>query len=143
MTSTHDWRRDRKSRKRGVTEDAPQEGGWSPPAQPSFGGTAPRRPSALTSSDPQYSAAVKRFDAERGFGFVVVDGGIGDAFLHISSLQRAGVDAVSPGMRLRVRVGQSERGPQVTEVLEVGGTDDAAPPAVVGRPAGITHRSVI
>jgi CspA family cold shock protein len=70
---------------------------------------------------------VKRFDPERGFGFVALDGSEGDAFLHISALQRAGLEAVSPGTRLRVRVEQGQKGPQVSEVLEVAETD-AAPP---------------
>jgi CspA family cold shock protein len=80
-------------------------------------------------------AVVKRFDAERGFGFDALDGGSGDAFLHISALQQAGVDAVAPGTRLRVRVGQGQRGPQVTEVLEVGESDQAAPPLRAPRAA--------
>ncbi|MFH5927008.1 cold-shock protein [Roseomonas xinghualingensis] len=85
-----------------------------------------RQPSAT--SDPVAGAVVKRFDAERGFGFVALDGGSGDAFLHISALQQAGMDAVAPGTRLRVRVGQGQRGPQVTEVLEVGDSEEASPP---------------
>jgi CspA family cold shock protein len=58
---------------------------------------------------------------------VALDGSEGDAFLHISALQRAGLEAVSPGTRLRVRVEQGQKGPQVSEVLEVAETD-AAPP---------------
>jgi CspA family cold shock protein len=80
-------------------------------------------------------AVVKKFDAERGFGFVALDGGSGDAFLHISALQPAGVDAVAPGTRLRVRVGQGQRGPQVTEVLEVGDSGKASPSPRVPRAA--------
>ncbi len=71
---------------------------------------------------------VTRFDAGRGFGFVALDGGAGDAFLHVSVLQRAGAEAVAPGTRLRVRVGRGQKGPQVTEVLEVGDAGDAPPP---------------
>jgi CspA family cold shock protein len=123
------WRRSRRSRKRGGSDDDhPQEGGggWSPP--PASGGPAPaRRPSAATDG-PEVAAVVKRFDAERGFGFVALDGGAGDAFLHVSVLQRAGADAVAPGTRLRVRVGRGQKGPQVTEVLEVGEADGAPPP---------------
>lgn len=132
MTNTHDWRRDRKARsKRGFDDDMPQEGGWAPPPTPSYApSSAPRRSSAPVASGPDVSAVVKRFDPERGFGFVAVDGGGGDAFLHISVLQRAGADTVAPGTKLRVRVGQGERGPQVAEVLEVGpvGEVPASPP---------------
>ncbi|WP_439596215.1 cold-shock protein [Falsiroseomonas sp.] len=78
-------------------------------------------------SGPEVGAVVKRFDPERGFGFVAVEGGGGDAFLHISVLQRAGADTVAPGTKLRVRTGQGERGPQVTEVLEVGPVGEIPP----------------
>ncbi|MFC3027347.1 MULTISPECIES: cold-shock protein [Roseomonadaceae] len=143
MTNTHDWRRDRKARsKRGFDDDMPQEGGWAPPPTPSYSPSsagAPRRSSGPVASGPDVAAVVKRFDPERGFGFVAVDGGGGDAFLHISVLQRAGADSALPGTKLRIRVGQGERGPQVTEVLEVGevGEVPASPPRGAGpRPGG-------
>lgn len=69
---------------------------------------------------------VKRFDATRGFGFVELDGG-GDAFLHVSVLQRAGSDSVAPGARLRVRWGAGPKGPQVVEVLELDSAGEAMP----------------
>jgi CspA family cold shock protein len=132
MSDTHDWRRDRKSRKRGFDDDMPQDSGWSAPAQPHSGAAVPPRRSSAASG-PEYGAVVKRFDVERGFGFVALDGGSGDAFLHISVLQRVGADAVASGVHLRVRVGQGERGPQVTEVLEVGNAD-ALPSPRASRP---------
>lgn len=121
-----DWRRDRKSRKRGFDDDMPQDGGWATPwSAPSELQTYSRQPAA---SPEQYTGAVvKRFDAERGFGFVSLDGNSGDAFLHIKVLQKAGADAVTPGTRLRIRVGRGERGPQVTEVLEVGSMEAVKP----------------
>jgi CspA family cold shock protein len=64
---------------------------------------------------------VKRFNAEKGFGFVALADGSPDAFLHISKLNSGNV---SPGSRLRVRVTASPRGPEVTEVLSIG---EAAP----------------
>jgi cold shock protein len=132
MSDGDDWRRARRSRSKrggGADNDYPgEDGGWSPP--PSFGAPPPSRPgqSFAPASGPEVGGVVKRFDPERGFGFVALDGGGGDAFLHISALQRAGVEAVSPGTRLRVRVGQGQKGPQVTEVLEVGEADRAPPP---------------
>lgn len=70
---------------------------------------------------------VTRFDSTRGFGFVALDTGGGDAFLHVSVVQRAGVEAVAPGTRLRVRTGQGQKGPQVTEIIEVGEVTDVPP----------------
>jgi CspA family cold shock protein len=42
-----------------------------------------------------------------------------DAFLHAAVLDRNGVQHVEPGATLEVRVGSGQRGPQVTEVLNV------------------------
>jgi cold shock protein len=75
---------------------------------------------------PETGAVVKWFNGEKGFGFVEVEGGSGDAFLHVSVLQRAGADTVAPGANLRVRVGPGQKGQQVTEVLEI--KEGTAPP---------------
>jgi cold shock protein len=109
------WRRDRRPRRRGFDDDdsAPTRGGgvWSPPSR-AFDDATPR-PSRgpVPGFGPEVGAVVKRFDAERGFGFVrVEDGSGGDAFLHVSALQRAGIETVGPGQRLRVRVARGRRG---------------------------------
>ena len=70
-------------------------------------------------SGPPTTAVVKWFNAEKGFGFVELADGTGDAFLHVRALERAGHTAVSPGATLQVRTGQGQKGLQVTEVLEV------------------------
>ena len=62
---------------------------------------------------------VKMFNPGKGFGFVALADGSGDAFLHIGTLQAAGHEAPSPGMTLRVQVGRGAKGPQVTAVLDV------------------------
>ena len=62
---------------------------------------------------------VKWFNAEKGFGFVELEGGGGDAFLHISVLSRAGHQTVQPGAALRVLVSPGQKGPQIAEVLRV------------------------
>ena len=72
-------------------------------------------------------AVVKWFKSEKGFGFVELSDGSGDAFLHASVLGRLGVTQVQPGETLEVRIAQGQRGPQVTEVLNVD-TSTAAPP---------------
>jgi len=46
---------------------------------------------------------------EKGFGFVELSDGSGDAFLHASVLGRLGVTAVQPGETLEVRVAQGQR----------------------------------
>ncbi|MGG5823510.1 cold-shock protein [Falsiroseomonas sp. HW251] len=79
---------------------------------------------------------VKWFNAEKGFGFVEVAEGGGDAFLHASVLERAGAKLVEPGATLRVRTGPGQKGLQVTEVLEIaGGGSPSAGPAHPASPA--------
>jgi CspA family cold shock protein len=79
-------------------------------------------------SGPAIDATVKWFNPEKGFGFVELGDGSGDAFLHIAVLESAGHETVLPGSKLRVQVGQGQKGPQVTAVLEVDASGVAAPP---------------
>ena len=90
-------------------------GGDRPPAS-NFGGV-PRGFNAPMG--PETGAIVKWFNAEKGFGFVELAGGGGDAFLHISVLSRAGYQTVSPGATLKVLTSAGQKGPQVAEVNSV------------------------
>jgi len=122
MAKNESWR-PRKPRKRGFDDDVPEfgggGGGWgTPPAFPIPASTGPRAPSVFASG-PEVTATVKWFNPEKGFGFVELGDGSGDAFLHVSVLQRAGSEAVNPGAGLRVRVGPGQKGQQVTEVVEI------------------------
>jgi len=90
------------------------------------GGSRPApRPASGFSRDPVMAegptvdATVKWFKTDKGFGFVELADGTGDAFLHIGALQAAGHESVSPGAKLKVSVGQGAKGRQVTRVLEV------------------------
>lgn len=97
---------------------------------PSFG--APRGFGAPPG--PETGAVVKWFNAEKGFGFVELEGGGGDAFLHISVLSRAGHQTVSPGAALRVQVSPGQKGPQIAEVVSV--DESSATPQPAGGGAG-------
>ncbi len=116
---SRDGGRVRKSRGRGRSEDETFGGGgeWSPP--PDLGRTAARYSGSGFGQESQ--ATVKWFNADKGFGFVEVADGGGDAFLHASVLERAGAKLVEPGATLRVRTGPGQKGLQVTEVLEIVG----------------------
>ena len=70
-------------------------------------------------SGPPVDATVKWFNAEKGFGFVELGDGTGDAFLHIGAVQAAGHDSVLPETKMKVQVGQGQKGRQVTAVLEL------------------------
>jgi cold shock protein len=70
-------------------------------------------------SDPPVYGLVKWFSPEKGFGFVELSDGSGDAFLHGSVLAQSGIDAVQPGDTVEVQVGPGHTGPHVTQVLGV------------------------
>jgi CspA family cold shock protein len=71
---------------------------------------------------------VKWFSPEKGFGFVELSDGSGDAFLHGSLLAQNGIGAVRPGETLEVLIGPGHKGPHVTEVLSVDSNIASAPP---------------
>jgi CspA family cold shock protein len=75
------------------------------------------RPTPTQGSEP-VEASVKWFNADKGFGFVIVAGG-SDAFLPSRALEMAGHNSVPDGARLKVRISQGPKGPQVAEVVEV------------------------
>jgi CspA family cold shock protein len=68
---------------------------------------------------PEMTATVKWYNSEKGFGFVELTDGSGDAFLHANTLQASGIQTVSPGATMQVRVGQGQKGRQVDQVLSV------------------------
>ena len=90
-------------------------------SQPRTFRTQPRfsQPRFEAPSGPPISGVVKWFNPEKGFGFVELSDGSGDAFLHGSVLSQGGIAAVQPGETLEVRVGPGHKGPHVTEVLSV------------------------
>jgi CspA family cold shock protein len=126
MGKTRDFRG---PRRRGFDDDtffqndSYGQGQQSPPRQ--FGGGFSRAPAAA--EGPVTTATVKWFNGEKGFGFVALSDGSGDAFLHIGVLQAAGHEAVAPGATLQVQVGQGPKGPQITRVAEVDETTATAP----------------
>jgi CspA family cold shock protein len=70
-------------------------------------------------SGPRVRGVVKWFASEKGFGFVELSDGSGDAFLHGSVLAQIGTNAVQPGETLEVRVGPGHKGPHITEIISV------------------------
>ena len=64
-------------------------------------------------------ATVKWFKDEKGFGFVEIADGQGDAFLHATVLHASGFDTIMPGAKLKVIVGSGAKGPQVARVVSV------------------------
>jgi cold shock protein len=118
----------RAPRKRGFDDDGPMPYESRPRPTRSYGGGpdsgfggAPMggQSAPIDSGAPPVDAVVKWFKADKGYGFVELAGGQGDAFLHANALHSAGHDTVPAGAKLRVQVGAGAKGAQVTRVLEV------------------------
>ena len=58
----------------------------------------------------------------------------GDAFLHVSVVERSGNSTVPPGATLEVRIGSGQKGQQVTEIVSVDSSTAAQEPARRPRP---------
>jgi cold shock protein len=120
--------KDFRPRKRGFDDDGPmpyesrprQARSYGGGPDSAFGGPPMGGPSApMDSGAPAVDAVVKWFKADKGYGFVELAAGQGDAFLHANALHAAGHDTVPAGAKLRVQVGAGAKGAQVTRVLEV------------------------
>lgn len=46
------------------------------------------------------TGAVKWFNATKGFGFIQPDDGGSDVFVHITAVQRAGIDTLNDGQKV-------------------------------------------
>ena len=93
----------RPSRRRDFADDD-----YQPPSR-GFGYAPPRGPQFDSPSGPPVRATVKWYNPDKGFGFVELGDGTGDAFLHVSVVERAGHSSVPSGATLEVRAGQARR----------------------------------
>ena len=118
----------RAPRKRGFDDDGPMPYEPKTRTPRAFGGApdggfgGARRWACATSAPatgPTIDAVVKWFKADKGYGFVELANGQGDAFLHANALHASGHDSVPAGAKLKVLVGAGAKGAQVTRVMEV------------------------
>jgi len=123
-------RKDRESRRpqrRGFDDD-----NYSPPGNFGYAReSSPRFEAAPTG--PPVSATVKWYNSEKGFGFVQLPTG-GDAFLHVSVVERSGNSTVPSGATLEVRTRPGQKGMQITEILSVDASTAVEEPARRPRP---------
>ena len=83
----------------------------------------PRRKSFRSPSDRYHSKAsvhemgtVKWYNAAKGFGFIVMDSGGKEVFVHASALNRAGIINLNEGQRVYVGVAEGRKGPEVASI---------------------------
>ena len=63
---------------------------------------------------------VKWFNAEKGYGFIAVDGGQ-DVFVHHSNITGTGYRTLEDGQRVEFEIVQGAKGPEATNVRVING----------------------
>ena len=119
----------RPTRRRGFDEDnfeTPRRSFGSTPGSSAQRFEAP--------SGPPVQAVVKWYNPKKGFGFVELADGSGDAFLHVSVVERSGHGSVPPGATLEVRTSPGPKGPQVTEIVSLDASTALQEPSRRPRP---------
>lgn len=56
------------------------------------------------------TGTVKIFNADKGYGFIAPEGGGGDAFVHISAVERAGMRTLDKDQRVTYELETDKRG---------------------------------
>ena len=62
---------------------------------------------------------VKWFNAEKGYGFIAVDGGGADVFVHYSAIATSGYRSLDEGQKVEFDVTQGQKGPQAENVRAI------------------------
>ncbi|MGZ9585698.1 cold-shock protein [Paenibacillus marinisediminis] len=64
------------------------------------------------------TGTVKWFNAEKGFGFIEIEGG-NDVFVHFSAIVGDGYKSLDEGERVEFEIVQGNRGPQAENVVKL------------------------
>jgi cold shock protein len=67
------------------------------------------------------SGTVKWFNSQKGFGFITPEGGSKDVFVHISAVERAGLQGLNEGQRVQYDLVPGKNGKSSAENLKVTG----------------------
>ena len=109
---------------RGYDTQAHDDGASAPQpnVSPSGGRLRPRPANAsqVVGDTTQSIGTVKMYKSDKGFGFVGQDDGGKDVFVHATALARAGLSGLTEGQRVRMRIGQGQKGleAQTIELLD-------------------------
>jgi len=76
----------------------------------------PRSDRQVLEANSEEMGTVKWYNAAKGFGFIVRDGGGKDIFVHASALERAGITGLNEGQRVLVGVAEGRKGPEAASI---------------------------
>jgi cold shock CspA family protein len=105
----------REPKRGGFNDDQPSDDRTSGtrPNYPRPNNSAERRPataSQVVGATSESIGTVKVYKTDKGFGFVGQDNGGKYVFVHASALTRAGLSGLTEGQRVRMQVGQGQKG---------------------------------
>jgi CspA family cold shock protein len=63
------------------------------------------------------SGTVKWFNPTKGFGFIAPDGGGKDVFVHITAVQKAGVQSLDEGQRVNFDIVDDRKGKKAENLM--------------------------
>ena len=63
--------------------------------------------------------SVKWFNAEKGYGFITLEGDGQDVFVHWSAIQMDGYRSLEEGQQVQFEVGEGQKGPQAEQVRPI------------------------
>jgi cold shock CspA family protein len=87
---------------------------FSRPGAPAV--SRPAAASQVVGATIESTGTVKMYKADKGFGFVGQDNGEKDVFVHASALTRAGLRGLTEGQRVRMQVGQGQKGLEASSI---------------------------
>lgn len=67
------------------------------------------------------TGTVKWFNPVKGYGFITPDDGSKDAFVHISAVERAGLQGLSEGQRVQFELQRGQNGKTAAQNLKLVG----------------------
>jgi CspA family cold shock protein len=85
--------------------------------------TASRRSSAQATtsngSSGEEPGTVKWFSPDRGYGFITPNGGGKHVFVHVSALERSGIEGLSERQTVVVDVVEGRKGPEAARIRQI------------------------
>ena len=86
---------------------------------PAGNGLSGAGPDGSGAAGEQVRATVKWFHADKGYGFLEREDGLGDVFCHMTAVQASGRDTLLQGAAVTCTVVQGDRGLQVSRIFSV------------------------